>query len=191
MQIKKIAVWGLPFWRSRFIEQIAIINNSEIIKYRAPDSRENSDFICCEILSETVTVRFTTIHGAFLYETTAYQELFKDIDYIIYIVSGVLPKDNSAFVAGGLEDQQIDFRRLMWYVHDNKVTWYHIPWIWLCLQTIPNIYKSKVIDVISYNPLEDIIPAEHPILSCDIDSKVEMQQVSQRLIEIVQNRIKA
>jgi len=88
-----------------------------------PGKHFSVNFISCDVHYKGNTVQFLAIDGPYIDETTAYQELFHDIDVVVYIVSELLPKDPHIHISDDAPHQRAEVSRRKRFAERENVLW--------------------------------------------------------------------
>lgn len=187
MMKKKVAITGVLWWSSIFVEGISVAHNTQLVKYTKPGKHFSVNFISCDVHYKGNTVQFLAIDGPYIDETTAYQELFHDIDVVVYIVSELLPKDPHIHISDDASHQRAEVSRRKRFAERENVLWPEVPWIWVVTRTMRGTYSALNTDFVYENPLQEIIPSEHTILPCDMNVLSDIKQTSQAIMNILVN----
>jgi hypothetical protein len=185
---KKVAMLGVLWWSSIFVEGVSIAHNTQLVKYTKPAKHFSVNFISCDVHHKDNTVHFLAIDGPYIDETTAYRELFHNVDLVVYIVSEILPKDPRIRIAEDAAYQRAEFSRRKRDAEREKALWPEVPWIWITTKTMHGTFSALKTDFIYENPLHDSIPLEHTILPCGMNVISDIKDTSQAIINKVLER---
>jgi hypothetical protein len=185
---KKVAVLGVLWWSSIFVEGASIAHNTHLVKYTKPAKHFSVNFASCDIHYAANTVHFLAIDGPYIDETTAYKELFHEVDLVVYIVSELLPKDPHISISDDAAHQRAEFSLRKRDAEREKALWPEVPWIWVVTRTMRGSYRALKTDFIYENPLHDSIPSDHTILPCGMNVISDIKDTSQAIINKVLER---